>query len=247
MNLLPGIPIRGILLCRLRQGTNPKGCFAKSPAQGVEALRARIWGYNPPMTIFLLIGTLLLWGLLHSLLAAHKAKDLARRALGPILFRFYRLFYNLFAGLSFLPVLAIAALTSDRTLYVVPLPWSGVMVFGELLAVAALVAGFLQSRPLEFLGFCQLGSPIEEPPQLTADGLYRYVRHPLYTAGLAFIWLMPRMTVNVLAINIALTVYVVIGAFFEERKLQREFGQAYAEYAAVTPMFIPFLKRRKDK
>jgi len=202
------------------------------------------------MSTLLFIGTLLLWGLLHSLLASHKAKELARQALGPVLGRFYRLFYNLFAGLSFLPVLAIAAAMPDRTLYTVPLPWAGLMVFGELLAVAALVAGFLQTDPWEFLGLRQLGSPDPERPldaKLTTSGLYRYVRHPLYTAGVAFIWLLPLMTVNVLAINAALTVYVVIGAYFEERKLRREFGQAYADYAAVTPMFIPFLKGNKSR
>jgi protein-S-isoprenylcysteine O-methyltransferase Ste14 len=53
------------------------------------------------------------------------------------------------------------------------------------------------------------------------------------------------MTVNVLVINIFLTVYVIIGAYFEERKLRREFGQEYTDYVAVTPMFIPFLKGNK--
>jgi len=33
------------------------------------------------------------------------------------------------------------------------------------------------------------------------------------------------MTVNVLAVTIALTVHVISGATFEERKLGREFGQ----------------------
>ena len=55
------------------------------------------------------------------------------------------------------------------------------------------------------------------------------------------------VTVNLLAVNIALTVYVIIGATFEERKLSREFGQVYADYAAVTPMFVPFLKGNKSR
>ncbi len=191
-----------------------------------------------------LILSVLLWGLFHSLLASLKAKEIFRRRFGEKAARFYRLGYNIFSCVSFLPALAIAALTPDRTLYLVPLPWSGLMVLGELLAVAALVIGFRQTDAWEFLGLRQLGES-DKPSKLTISGLYRYVRHPLYSAGLAFIWLMPLMTVNVLAINIALTVYVVIGAFFEERKLRREFGQEYADYAAVTPMFIPFLKGNK--
>ena len=73
-------------------------------------------------------------------------------------------------------------------------------------------------------------------------GLYRYVRHPLYTAGLVFIWLLPIMTCNLLALNIGLTAYIIVGAYFEERKLLLEFGDAYAEYRQQTPMLIPGLR-----
>jgi protein-S-isoprenylcysteine O-methyltransferase Ste14 len=65
------------------------------------------------------------------------------------------------------------------------------------------------------------------------------VRHPLYTAGLLFIWLIPVMTANLLALNIGLTMYLIIGALFEERKLVREFGEAYIQYRKNTPMLVP--------
>jgi protein-S-isoprenylcysteine O-methyltransferase Ste14 len=199
------------------------------------------------MIMFWLVLAVLLWGLFHSLLASLKAKELARRWLGNRVARFYRLGYNVFACVSFLPVLGVAALTPDRRLYLVPLPWSGLMVLGELLAVAALVVGFRQTDAWEFLGLRPANRPVEKRQgALVTGGLYRHVRHPLYSAGLAFIWLMPLMTVNVLAINIALTVYVISGAYLEERKLLREFGGDYAEYAAATPMFIPFLKGNKS-
>jgi protein-S-isoprenylcysteine O-methyltransferase Ste14 len=191
-----------------------------------------------------LVITVLLWGLLHSLFASHKAKELARQVVGPRLHRFYRLAYNVFAGLSFLPVLAVMFLVPDHTLYLVPLPWAIFLVAGELLAVAWLVIGFRQTDAWEFIGLRQLGES-DKPSNLTTSGLYRYVRHPLYSAGLAFIWLMPLMTVNILTINISLTVYVIAGAYFEERRLRDEFGQDYADYMATTPMFFPFLKGNK--
>ena len=160
--------------------------------------------------------------------------------------RYYRLGYNLFACISFLPVLVIAALNPDRRLYLVPLPWSVLMIIGELLSVVVLVIGFLQTDAWEFLGLRQAAGPLEtRQGSLVTGGLYRYVRHPLYTAGLAFIWLMPLMTVNVLAINLALTVYIIVGTIFEERKLRGSFGQAYSDYATRTPMFIPFTKWNK--
>lgn len=195
-----------------------------------------------------LLASILLWGVLHSLLASHAAKEAFRRRFGGRAARFYRLGYNLFAVVSFLPILALAILTPDRVLYLVPLPWSALMAAGMLLAAAALLIGFLQTDVWEFLGLKQITASAEaQPGKLVTRGLYRYVRHPLYTAGLVFIWLMPLMTVNLLAINTALTIYILVGVLFEERKLRREFGQAYEEYAAVTPMLLPFTKRNKTR
>jgi protein-S-isoprenylcysteine O-methyltransferase Ste14 len=195
-----------------------------------------------------LVLSVLFWGLFHSLLASLKVKELVQRWLGERARHFYRLGYNIFACVSFLPVLAIAALNPDQRLYLIPLPWSGLMVLGEFLAAAALVIGFRQTDAWEFLGLRQADAPVEERQGgLVTGGLYHYVRHPLYSAGLAFIWLMPLMTLNVLAINTALTVYVIAGAYFEERKLRGEFGQDYADYMAATPMFIPFLKGNKSR
>jgi protein-S-isoprenylcysteine O-methyltransferase Ste14 len=194
--------------------------------------------------MFWLILSVLLWGILHSLLASLKANNLALGWFGAKFMHLYRLIYNVFAALSFMPVLGIAALTADRTLYVVPFPWAGLMVLGETSAVAGLVIGFLQTDAWDFLGLRQLRE-IDRPTQLKTSGLYRYVRHPLYAAGLAFIWLYPHMTANLMAINVALTIYILIGAFFEERKLRREYGREYIDYAAVTPMLIPFVKRNK--
>lgn len=81
---------------------------------------------------------------------------------------------------------------------------------------------------------------------MVTGGLYRWVRHPLYTAGLVFIWLTPVMTVNLLVLNIGLTIYLVVGAIFEERKLVREFGAAYRDYQENVPMLIPGMIRRRD-
>jgi methanethiol S-methyltransferase len=77
-------------------------------------------------------------------------------------------------------------------------------------------------------------------------GLYKLVRHPLYTCGLILVWLPPVMTWNLLAFAIGATVYILIGAYFEERKLVAEFGQAYLDYRKRTPMLIPGLHLHKQ-
>jgi protein-S-isoprenylcysteine O-methyltransferase Ste14 len=192
----------------------------------------------------LIILAALAWGLLHSLLATWWAKKRLLRRFTPHSHRWYRLFYNLAAGVTLLPILALVVLLPDRPLYTVPLPWSGLFVLGQVGACIALVVGLLQTGVLSFLGLRQLTHPSgEAPAELVTSGLYRYVRHPLYTAGLALIWLTPVMTLNVLALDLAFTAYIIVGARYEERKLRREFGQAYADYCERTPMLIPRLRR----
>jgi methanethiol S-methyltransferase len=195
--------------------------------------------------IWLLLAVLV-WGGIHSALATTWVKERVYSLVGEWGRRLYRLGYNLWAGISFLPILYLAYHLPDEVIYQVPLPWWIPMVLGEILATLALLIGFFQVRPMEFLGICQLGSPIEEPHSLRVDGLNRFVRHPLYTAGLVFIWLMPVMTTNSLGISLGLTLYVIAGAYLEEGRLIHEFGQEYREYMRETPMFIPFLKGTKS-
>jgi protein-S-isoprenylcysteine O-methyltransferase Ste14 len=65
------------------------------------------------------------------------------------------------------------------------------------------------------------------------------VRHPLYTAGLIFIWLIPIMSSNLLALNVGITLYLYIGSIFEERKLLAEWGDEYRTYQRKVPRLIP--------
>jgi protein-S-isoprenylcysteine O-methyltransferase Ste14 len=185
------------------------------------------------------------YGFVHSLLATIWAKARAREWIGAGADRWYRLAYNFFAIVTFLPVLALPAVLPDAPLYTIPAPWVYLSTAGQLLAVVMLAVGMVQTGVWSFLGLQQVLEPSRvEPPQLVTNGLYRYVRHPLYTAGLLFIWLIPVMTVNLLALNIGLTAYLIVGALYEERKLVREFGQVYNTYREQTPMLIPGMRGR---
>ncbi len=191
-------------------------------------------------SFFLILIAVGLYGLVHSFLASLGFKARLRGWLGPGVERSYRLFYNLFAILTFLPVLSLVQILPDREIYSVPLPWALLMVAVQLLAIAMLLVGLWQTDVFSFLGFRQLLSEeTADPDRMVVSGLYRWVRHPLYTAGLLFIWFTPLMTSNLLALNLGLTLYLVIGARFEERKLLAEFGPDYARYCQRTPMFIP--------
>jgi len=200
---------------------------------------------TPGSAPWLILLAVLLYGLIHSWLASLGIKALVRRWLGAFSERVYRLAYNIFAGLTLLPVLALPAILPDRGIYTIPFPWALLTLAIQGLAALALVAGLLQTGVWSFLGLRQLLSPLDgEPSELVVSGLYRWVRHPLYAAGLVFIWLTPRMTYNSLALILGLSIYLVIGAFFEERKLVRDYGSAYERYRRNTPMLIPGLIRK---
>lgn len=188
-----------------------------------------------------------LYGLVHSLLASLGVKARARRAFGPASDRYYRLAFNLFGFLSLLPVLALAALLPDRILYNIPFPWNLPLFALQGLALLGLAVGLLQTGALSFLGLRQLFEPQDEKSTLVDTGLYHWMRHPLYSFGMLFLWASPIMTRNLLALFLGLTGYLIIGAVFEERKLLAEYGPAYKRYREQTPMFIPGLKGLKRK
>lgn len=185
------------------------------------------------------------WSALHSALASMPSKRLAHRLFGGASARLYRITYNAVSGLTLLPLLAFVAWQPGRYLYNVPPPVSWILLGGQATAVAVMVFGLLQNDAWHFLGLRQLAEPLVEGSPLTTRGLYRYVRHPLYTAGFAFLWLTPFMTSTLFVFYFGLSVYLYIGSIFEERRLVLEFGPAYREYQRRVPRLFPTPFRRR--
>jgi protein-S-isoprenylcysteine O-methyltransferase Ste14 len=179
------------------------------------------------------------YGAVHSLLAGTWAKQWATRRLGRAAQRGYRLFFNLLAGVTLLPVLAVPALDPGITLYRIEMPWVLASLVLQGLGMVLVVIGLLQTGPMDFLGLSQLVDENPTGDRLVVSGLYRYMRHPLYTGGLLFIWLTPLMTTSVLALDLGLTAYLYIGSLFEERKLVDMFGEPYRIYQSRVPRFVP--------
>jgi len=191
--------------------------------------------------MFLLLLAVVFWGFFHSFNASFGVKDFYRRVFGDGAMKVYRLLYNVFAAITFLPIPYLLIAVPSQTIYRVPAPWSYFMLAGQATFAALLFAALFQFGILYFIGLRQLVKD-EDKRELVTSGIYRFVRHPFYTFALLFIWLSPVVTVNLFIVYLALTIYIRVGIFFEERKLLREFGQEYAEYRAATPMLVPGLK-----
>ncbi len=83
----------------------------------------------------------------------------------------------------------------------------------------------------------------EKTTALVTTGIYRYIRHPLYSSLLLLAWgiffKLPSLTGGIL-IAMA-TIFLVLTATADERECIQFFGVEYREYVKKTKMFIPFV------
>src|SRR5262249_39834150 len=103
-------------------------------------------------------------------------------------------------------------------------------------------AGVVWTRPagLRFLGGRGAGGRAPAPAEpLRVGGPYRYVRHPLMTCTLLFLWGLPVMSPTLALLSGGLTAYILLALPLEERDLLRQFGPAYAAYRRRVPALIP--------
>jgi protein-S-isoprenylcysteine O-methyltransferase Ste14 len=196
-------------------------------------------------SLALILGAVALFGLLHTVLASKPCKKMVINLLGASGQRFYRLIYNLISVISLAPVLWLVLTLPDTPFYVIPKPWILLSVFIQFSACIGLAISVIQTGAIRFLGLDAFlpAQPEPQPIQLITSGVYRRVRHPIYTFSLIFLWLLPVMSANILAFNLAATLYFFIGALFEERKLLADFGAEYSAYQKSTPMIIPWPKK----
>jgi protein-S-isoprenylcysteine O-methyltransferase Ste14 len=84
--------------------------------------------------------------------------------------------------------------------------------------------------------------------ELRSNGLYRYVRHPIYSGvmALAVGSAIPSGSVWVAAAASALVVWLTIKVRWEERRLHTRYA-GYAGYASRTPRFIPSWRRPRPR
>ena len=196
------------------------------------------------LNFLLIVITLMAFGVVHSLLASHQAKQIAQRLLGRnVATATYRLVFNVLALITILPALVLVFRLPDQELYRFPAPWDSIALGLQALAAFGLLYAVYQMDAWFFLGVRQLGEPSAidstSTSHLVTDGLHRFVRHPLYTTSLIVLYLASPMSLNWLAFAVGCHVYFFVGSIFEERKLVREFGAAYCLYQQRVPRMLP--------
>jgi len=193
---------------------------------------------------------LIIFAVSHTALASHGAKALAVRLLGArVAEATYRLIYNALALVAVAPALYLAWTLPDVELYRFPAPLDSIALIVQGVAALGLAYSVYQMDWTFFVGLRQIiGPPANttldstSTAQLVTTGLHRFVRHPLYTTSLIILYLVSPMTLNRLALVVGIHVYFFVGSLFEERKLVREFGDAYRDYQRRVPRLLPRLR-----
>lgn len=245
-NLLLGV-IPGLVLffCWVEQN-----CTLFGLEQAVWSGTQDSWGSIPTALKVLWNGSLFLgFGFIHSLLAQKVVQGWIQLRIPPQLIR---TLYLCVTGTSLLGVMVLWIPLQEVIWRLNIFPDFASWMAKSFYWGCMLYAGYLLTRlgVLSFFGVKQLTQfttdieRTEGTPQLIVSGVYRWVRHPVYTLTLMAFLISPEMTLGRLTLFGFTLIYLLIGIPIEERKLTQQFGDSYREYRDLVPALVPFLKVR---
>jgi Putative protein-S-isoprenylcysteine methyltransferase len=83
----------------------------------------------------------------------------------------------------------------------------------------------------------------EKTTELVATGIFKYIRHPLYSSLLFLTWgiFLKRITVELLVVALLSSLFLYLTAVAEEKECISYFGDKYKDYMKRSKRFIPFV------
>ena len=200
------------------------------------------WGY----ALFLNLVLIILFGVQHTVMARKSFKEKWTNLVPQHL---ERSTYVLFSSV------ALAALLwfwqpMNGIVWQVDITWASlVLQWGFWLGWLILLLSTFMINHFDLFGLKQVYDYWKgnEPasPNFMEPGFYKYVRHPLMLGFLIAFWSVPTMTVSHLIFSLGMTIYILVGVYFEEKTMIREFGDDYKDYKSRVPKFFPGTKVKK--
>ncbi|RJX27231.1 MAG: hypothetical protein C4531_14280 [Desulfurivibrio sp.] len=189
------------------------------------------------------------WCFFHSLLISHWWLRRCHALFGDrIVTGLYRFFFNLISLVALVPVMAYQFSVKQVILFAWPGWWLGLKVVLYVYGLYMFYAGWRRYDLAFFAGLKQLKAFMagHKPPAaaFTANPLGG-VRHPWYSGGIALVWAFGPITDISLVSKIIISLYFIVGAWLEERKLHRDIGRPYDEYCRRLPMLFPWPRMKK--
>ena len=83
----------------------------------------------------------------------------------------------------------------------------------------------------------------ESTTTLVTSGIFRYIRHPMYTSLILLAWgiAMKQPTIHALLVTLLATILLVLTGIMEEAEDIAFFGDSYHEYMKKTKRFLPWI------
>jgi protein-S-isoprenylcysteine O-methyltransferase Ste14 len=188
----------------------------------------------------LIIIIFVLYFILHSVAASLAMKHWVAQN-WPQFMPYYRLSFNALAILLALPLLGILILYPGEPLW----QWQGLGFFiSSCLALFALMGFFVSLTDYdlsEFWGTKQWregNKTTHDQEGFHISTFHRYVRHPWYFFLLILLWTRDISTTQFTA-YVLISLYLIIGSWFEERKLIAYHGEVYKEYQQKVAGLFP--------
>jgi len=198
------------------------------------------------LTDFIILSLLwTIWCTLHSLMISITFASFLEKKLKHA-FRFYRLFYNIIAAVSFFWIFLYSAGIKGPLVF----QWSGwlqlIQIVTLLSSAVLFLAGGWNYDFLQFIGLRQIKegtnhTSISETNIINTSGILGITRHPWYLGAVLFIWTINQdIYAASMTVKTIWTIYLIVGTLLEERKLVIEYGDEYLKYKQKVSMLFPF-------
>ena len=144
-------------------------------------------------------------------------------------------FYRFFTFESILALIVVNANTWFTN------PLSITQIISWILLLGSIIVAIQGFYLLHTIGRPAQG--IEDTTILVKTGIYRYIRHPLYSSLILIAWGAFLKDTSLLPASLAIlaTIFSAATAKVEERENLQRFGDEYAHYMNSTKRFIPFI------
>ncbi len=116
------------------------------------------------------------------------------------------------------------------------------LFYAVYLVIAGVVLLKRKGKPIKIREEKELFQ-FEKTSELIDQGIFRYIRHPLYSSLLFLTWgiFLKNTTTSLLFVAVLSSLFLYLTAIFDERECVRYFGNPYREYMKRTKRFVPFL------
>ena len=112
-------------------------------------------------------------------------------------------------------------------------------------ASLVLICGWYLAR----MGTKAVFGTTRDKPELITDGVFRIMRHPIYTGAIMFYLGAILITLSIVsaAFWLVIVAFYILIARYEEKILSEAFGEAYSDYKKKAGMLFPKPRRRSTR